>query len=47
MCNESDAYEDGGKDALEGAGSRRNLSARKGGCIQGQHHRVGVRAGDC
>ena len=28
MCNESDAYEDGEKDELEGAGSGRDLSAR-------------------
>ncbi len=45
MCNESDAYEDGEKDVLEGAGSRRGLSANVD-ALNGQYHRICVRAGD-
>jgi hypothetical protein len=47
VCNESDAYEDGEKDTIEGDGSRRNLSAARVDAFEEQHHRVGVRAGNC
>jgi hypothetical protein len=46
VCNESDAYEDEEKDKLEGAESRRDLSARKCERNKRMYHRICVRAGD-